>query len=194
VVRGLDSLARDDIFGRRRSIWKPSVISHTRQQQYRRFVRAAAATAAAVASSLLALLAVGVGAAVLAGLLLIVTCGLTASARYWFRLAARSRVGARSEQEAPATFWPVYRASCSKPVPFAAPGIAASRFGPVAAIAGRGTRHTDRHAVGIRPPEPPPAPATPTPQQTASPHCRRSPAPPPTSRQPCVTDAEEEAM
>jgi len=46
---------------------------------------------------LLALLAGGVGAAPVAGVLLIAMTGLAAYARHWGRLAARSRVGARSE-------------------------------------------------------------------------------------------------
>jgi len=74
-----------------------SVISYPRQQQYRRLGRAAAAAAAALATGLLALLAGSIGAVPVAGALLVAMAVLAAYARHWGRLAARSRVGARSE-------------------------------------------------------------------------------------------------
>ena len=46
-----------------------------------------------------ALLAAAQGALWIAAILLLVAVGLGASARYWSRLAARSRVGARSEEQ-----------------------------------------------------------------------------------------------
>jgi hypothetical protein len=75
------------------------VISYPRQQQYQRVRRAAALASAAFATGLLALVAAGVGAAPVAGALLIATAGLAAYARRWSALAGRSRVGAHSEQQ-----------------------------------------------------------------------------------------------
>jgi hypothetical protein len=76
-----------------------SVISYPRQQQYRRLGRAAAAAAAALATGVLAVAAGSVGAAPIAGMLLIAAAGLAAYARHWGRLAGRSRVGAESERQ-----------------------------------------------------------------------------------------------
>ena len=74
------------------------MISYPRQQQYRRLGRAATTAVAALGVGLLALGARSVGAAPVAGVLLIVAAGLAAYARHWGRLAGRSRVGARSER------------------------------------------------------------------------------------------------
>jgi hypothetical protein len=84
-----------------------SVISYPRQQQYRRLGRSAAAASAALATGLLALLAGSVGAAPVAGALLIATAVLAEYARHWGRLAARSRVGARSEGQVRRALEPV---------------------------------------------------------------------------------------
>ena len=71
--------------------------SFPRRQQARRLRRAAASGAAAVAAAVLALIATGAGATPLAGVLALVMAALVLDARRWVRLAARSRVGARSE-------------------------------------------------------------------------------------------------
>ena len=73
--------------------------SFPRRQQARRLRRAAASGAAAIVAGALAVIAVGAGATALAGLLALVMAALVVDARRWVRLAARSRVGARSEAQ-----------------------------------------------------------------------------------------------
>ena len=68
-----------------------------RRQQARRLRRAAARGSAAIVAGALAASAAGIGATALAGLLALVMAALLLDARHWARLAARSRVGARSE-------------------------------------------------------------------------------------------------
>jgi hypothetical protein len=70
-----------------------------RRQQYRRLRRAAGSGAAGMVAGVVALIAVGSGTIAVAGILLIVMFGLLVDARRWMRLAGRSRVGARSEDE-----------------------------------------------------------------------------------------------
>lgn len=74
-------------------------LSFPRRQQGRRLRRAAASGAAALTAGALAVIAAGTGATAPAGLLALVMVGLVLDARRWVRLAARSRVGARSEGE-----------------------------------------------------------------------------------------------
>jgi hypothetical protein len=74
-------------------------LNYARRQQYRRLSRACRAVAGSVAAALLAVVAWGAGAAPLTGLLLLTAFGLGLYARYWLALAARSRVGARSEDD-----------------------------------------------------------------------------------------------
>ena len=71
--------------------------SFPRRQQARRLRRAAARGSAAIVAGALAASAAGIGATALAGLLALVMVALVLDARRWVRLAARSRVGARSE-------------------------------------------------------------------------------------------------
>jgi hypothetical protein len=73
--------------------------SFPRRQQYRRLRRAAASGAAGLATGAGAVGAASVGALEVAGVLLLVTSGLVIDARRWLRLAARSRIGARSEDD-----------------------------------------------------------------------------------------------
>lgn len=73
--------------------------SFPRLQQYRRLRRAAASATASLAAGALAVIAAAAGALAVAGVLLLVTSGLVIDARHWVRLAGRSRVGARSEDE-----------------------------------------------------------------------------------------------
>jgi hypothetical protein len=73
--------------------------SFPRRQQYRRLRRAAASGTAGLAAGAFAVIAAGAGALAVAGVLLLVTSGLVIDARRWLRLAGRSRVGARSEDE-----------------------------------------------------------------------------------------------
>jgi hypothetical protein len=61
--------------------------------------RAAASGTAAAAIGVFAVIAVGAGAMTVAGVLLLIMVGLAIDARRWVRLAGRSRVGARSEEE-----------------------------------------------------------------------------------------------
>jgi len=73
--------------------------SHPRRQQYRRMRRAMVSAAASTTAGALALVAAAAGATVVAGALQLVMGGLLADGRRWLRLAGRSRVGARSEDE-----------------------------------------------------------------------------------------------
>jgi Nuclease-related domain len=70
--------------------------SFPRRQQYRRLRRAAESGTAGVGAGVLAVIAAGAGALAVAGVL---SLGLLIDARHWVRLAGRSRVGARSEDE-----------------------------------------------------------------------------------------------
>src|ERR1035438_2006959 len=72
--------------------------SFPRRQQYRRLRRAAASGAAGLATGACAVGAASVALEV-AGVLLLVTSGLLIDARRSLRLAARSRIGARSEDD-----------------------------------------------------------------------------------------------
>lgn len=71
--------------------------SFPRRQQARRLRRAAASGSAAIVAGAFAAAAAGIGATALAGLLALVMAALLLDARRWVCLAARSRVGARSE-------------------------------------------------------------------------------------------------
>jgi len=73
--------------------------SFPRRQQYQRLRRAAASGATALAAGALAIIALRAGAPALAGALALVMIGLVIETRCWLRLAGRSRVGARSEDE-----------------------------------------------------------------------------------------------
>ena len=73
--------------------------SFPRRQQYRSLRRAAVSGAAGVTAGLLTVIAASVGAITVAGVLLLIMVGLVIDARRWIRLAGRSRVGARSEDE-----------------------------------------------------------------------------------------------
>ena len=73
--------------------------SFPRRQQYRRLRRAAASGAAGLATGAFAVIAAAAGALAVAGILIVATAGLMIDARRWVRLAGRSRVGARSEDE-----------------------------------------------------------------------------------------------
>jgi hypothetical protein len=70
-----------------------------RRQQYRRLRRAVASGAAGVATGAFAVIAAAAGARAVAGILIVATAGLMIDARRWVRIAGRSRVGARSEDE-----------------------------------------------------------------------------------------------
>ena len=74
-------------------------MNYARRQQYRRLSRARTAAAGSVAAALLALVTASVGALSIAGLLLLASVGLGLYTRHWLRLAARSKVGAQSEDE-----------------------------------------------------------------------------------------------
>jgi Nuclease-related domain len=71
--------------------------SFPRRQQARRLRRAAASGATTIVAGALAVIAAGDGPTALAGLLALVMAGLVVDAHRWVRLAARSHVGARSE-------------------------------------------------------------------------------------------------
>ena len=125
--------------------------SFPRRQQYRRLRRAAASGAAGLAAGAVAVVAASVGALEVAGVLLLVTFGLVIDARRWLRLAARSRIGARSEDD-------VRRALAAAP----GRGVAAA---PLAALSGT-WRHRQRRdrpdRDRLRASNPRPEPSTPT--------------------------------
>ena len=73
--------------------------SYPRRQQYRRMHRAVVSAAASATAAGLALVAAWTAAPGVAAALLLVTVALLIDARRWLRLAGRSRVGARSEDE-----------------------------------------------------------------------------------------------
>ena len=73
--------------------------SFPRRQQYRRLRRAAASGAVGMGTGASAVIAAGAGAIAAAGVLLLITVGPLIYARHWLRLAGRSRVGVRSEDE-----------------------------------------------------------------------------------------------
>ena len=74
-------------------------MNYPRRQQYRRLRRAIATGAGGLLAAGRALLAAANGALWIALILLLATVGLSAYARRWSRLAARSRVGAHSEEQ-----------------------------------------------------------------------------------------------
>jgi hypothetical protein len=73
--------------------------SYPRRQEYRRLRRAAASGAGGLVAFTLAIIVADSGAWAVATALLLVAAGLLVDARRWARLAARSRIGARSEDE-----------------------------------------------------------------------------------------------
>ena len=73
--------------------------SFPRRQQYRRLRRATTSGAAALAACALAIIGAAMGMWGVAGAVLLVAVGLFVRTRRWVRLAARSRIGAESEEE-----------------------------------------------------------------------------------------------
>ena len=71
--------------------------SYPRRQTYRRWRRAIISAATSATAGGLVVAAAAAGATAVAGALLLLMGGLLIDARRWVRLAARSRVGARSE-------------------------------------------------------------------------------------------------
>jgi hypothetical protein len=71
--------------------------SYPRRQEYRRLRRAIVSAGASAAAGGLAVAAAWAGATAIAGALLLLMGGLLVDARRWLHLAARSGVGARSE-------------------------------------------------------------------------------------------------
>jgi hypothetical protein len=74
-------------------------MNYPRRQQYRRLSHAGGAAAGGSVALLLALLLASAGAISLAVLLVVTAVGFAFRTRHWLGLAARSRVGARSEDE-----------------------------------------------------------------------------------------------
>ena len=69
------------------------------RQVYRRLRRAAARCVAGLVGCIFAVIVASAGVWAVAGALLLVAVGLFVDARHWVRLAVRSRIGARSEEE-----------------------------------------------------------------------------------------------
>jgi len=76
-----------------------SSASYPRRQLGRRLVRGLEHAGLALAGLLLAVLAVSAGLSILAALLVLLSLVGAVRSRYWWRLAHRSAVGARSEQQ-----------------------------------------------------------------------------------------------
>ncbi len=76
-----------------------SLVNYPRRQQYRRLSKAGAAAVASATAGLMALTLASAGAMPFAGVLAVVAVALGLYARRWLRLAGRSRIGARSEDE-----------------------------------------------------------------------------------------------
>jgi hypothetical protein len=74
-------------------------LNYARRQQFRRLSRAERAAAGSAAAVSAGLLIARAGAALTGLLLLLAAVGLGLYARHWLKLAGRSRVGARSENE-----------------------------------------------------------------------------------------------
>jgi nuclease-like protein len=75
------------------------IVNFPRRQQYRRVGRAIATTLGAIVAAGLAVVAAMLGLFPLALVMLVGAVALGAYARHWARLAGRSRVGARSENQ-----------------------------------------------------------------------------------------------
>jgi uncharacterized membrane protein len=74
-------------------------MNYPRRQQYRRLSRAGGSAAGGAAALSLALVLASAGAISLAAMLLFAAVGFAFATRHWLGLAARSRVGARSEDD-----------------------------------------------------------------------------------------------
>jgi hypothetical protein len=74
-------------------------VNYARRQEHRRLAKATAGAAAAAAAGLLALAAASAGALSFAGVLTVAAVALGLYTRHWVRLARRSRIGARSEDD-----------------------------------------------------------------------------------------------
>ena len=132
------------------------VCSFPRRQQYRRLRRAAGSGAAGLAACVLVLIAAGAGTWGVAGALLLVAVGLFVRTRRWARLAARSRTGARSEDEVRAALaalelegWRVRHS-----LPFGGRGdidsVAIAPTGIAFAIETKTRTFEDRHLAAVR--------------------------------------------
>jgi hypothetical protein len=75
-------------------------VNFARRQQYRRLLRAGTAAAGCVAAAMLGLGVASSGTLAVGGVLLLIAVALGLYAGHWLSLAGRSRVGARSEDEA----------------------------------------------------------------------------------------------
>jgi hypothetical protein len=75
------------------------VWSFPRRQVYRRLRRAAARCVAGLVACIFAVIVASDGGWAVAAALVLVAVGLFVDARHWVRLAVRSRIGARSEEE-----------------------------------------------------------------------------------------------
>ena len=84
-------------------------MNYPRRQQYRRLSRAGRLVLTAVPAALLGLYLVAMGAGVPGGLVLALAVMLGLRARHWLSLAARSGVGARSEDEVQRALDPLRR-------------------------------------------------------------------------------------
>jgi len=130
--------------------------SFPRRQQYRRVRRAAASGAAGLATGGLAVLAAGAGHLAVTGVLLLILVGVLIDVRHWLRLAGRSRVGARSEDEVRRVLAPLraegWRLRHS--LPYMQPGdidsVAIAPTGFAFAVETKTRSFDARHLAGVR--------------------------------------------
>jgi len=87
-------------------------VNYARLQQYRRLSRAGTTAAASAAPGLVALALASAGAMSVAGVLAIAAVALGLYAGRWLRLAGRSRIGARSEDEVRRVLAPLRAEGC----------------------------------------------------------------------------------
>jgi hypothetical protein len=131
-------------------------VNYARRQHYRRLSPAGRAAAGSIAAALLALVVGGRERRRLPGLLLLAAFGLGLYARHWLRLAGRSRVGARSEDDVQRALVPLraegWRLRHS--LPWQGPGdidsVAISPTGIAVAIETKTRTYDDRHLAQVR--------------------------------------------
>lgn len=130
--------------------------SYPRRQQYRRLSHAGVVMAGSAIAAVLALVAAGIGAVLLAGVLIVVAVLFAVSARHWLILAERSRVGARSEDQVRRALaslrsegWRL-RHSLSWLGRGDVDSVAIAPWGVAFAIEVKTSRYEDRHLVVVR--------------------------------------------
>jgi hypothetical protein len=131
-------------------------LNYPRRQQYCRLSHAGVATAGSAIAALLAFVAAGSGAVLLAVVFVVAAMALAFSARHWLGLAERSRVGARSEDEVRRALVPLRTEGCRLRHSLQWRGrgdidlVAIAPGGFAFAIEVKTSRYDDRHLVTVR--------------------------------------------